>query len=325
MSKDQGWRKWTSRVLAGLLVWLIGAHSLAAARDLLVGGGSVRDVNYQVALTVCEIINDSHDRRYNCIARPGLGSVFNINAVNHGLLDLGVAQSDLSWQATSGTGDWEKKGAVDKLRSLFSMQTDPVLLVAGTDTGIESVADLKGRRVNLGPAGSAERSHATDVLSAIGLDPETDVEALALAPGDALRALANGSIDALFETAGNPSSALLETAESTPLRIVPIGSRAIRKFVRNNPYYVDDEVAAGNYPGVTQPVRTIGIKATVVASADLDEDVVYDVVSAIFANLDRVRAAHPAFQRLEPKVMLRGLAAPLHLGAARFYRERGWL
>jgi TRAP transporter TAXI family solute receptor len=312
-------------VFAGLLLWFVGAHSIAAARDLLVGGGSVRDVNYQVALSVCEAINHSYAGRYHCIARPGLGSVFNINAVNHGLLDLGVAQSDSSWQATNGTGDWEKKGAMAKLRSLFSMQTDPVLLVTRADTGIESVADLKGRRVNLGTAGSPERNHAVDVLRALGFDPETDLEPLGLTPADALLALANGSIDALFETAGSPSSALSETAQDTPVRVVPIDSRAIRKFVTNSPHYVDDKVAAGSYPGITQPLATIGVKATVVASADLDEQVAYDVVAAMFANLDRVRAAHPAFAALEPKQMLRGLAAPLHPGAARYYRERGWL
>ncbi|CAN0597670.1 unnamed protein product, partial [Laminaria digitata] len=121
----------------------------AQQRDILIGGGSVTGVYYQVALQTCQVMNKHSGGKYNCVGRPALGSVFNINAVNRGLLDFGVAQSDRNWQATNGTADWDGK-PVGKLRSVFSMHPEAVLLVTRMDAGINSVEDLKGKTVNIG-------------------------------------------------------------------------------------------------------------------------------------------------------------------------------
>ncbi len=133
----------------------------AQQRDILIGGGSVTGVYYQVALQTCQIMNKHSGGKYNCVGRPALGSVFNINAVNRGLLDFGVAQSDRNWQATNGTADWEGK-PVEKLRSVFSAHPEAVLLVTRTDTGIKSAADLKGKTVNIGNPGSGQPSVAQE-------------------------------------------------------------------------------------------------------------------------------------------------------------------
>lgn len=295
-----------------------------AGRDLLIGGGSVTGVYYQVALHVCNLVNKHSDGEYNCVGRPALGSVFNINAVNRGLLDFGVAQSDRNWQAANGAADWDGS-PVEGLRSVFSVHPETVLLVTRADSGIDSVDDLYGRAVNIGNPGSGQRGNAEDVLRLYGIDADDDIDAQGLQQNEASRALIDQKIDAFFYTVGNPAAAIEEPANSTDIRLVPINSDAIREFIADKPYYVMTEIQPGTYQGVDEAVETYAVKATVVTSAALEDQVVYDVVKIIMENLDELKASHAAFKNLEPADMLEGLSAPLHPGAAQYYEEMGWM
>lgn len=309
--------------LPALLSLLCMAGPAKASQDILVGGGSVTGVYYQVALQICNLVNQHAGDQYHCVGRPALGSVFNINAVSRGLLDFGVAQSDVNWQAYSGHADWEGKPVGD-LRSVFSLYPETVLLVTRAETEIKSVADLKGKRVNIGNPGSGQRVNAEDVLRLYQIDPERDIKAVGLQQHDASRALVDRKIDAFFFTAGNPSAAIQEPANSTDIRIVPINNDAIKAFVSERPYYVMTTIPAGTYKGVDEPVETFAVKATVVTSAGAGADMVYAVTKTLFQHIDALRAAHAAFRHLEPQDMLGGLSAPLHEGAARYYREQEW-
>lgn len=290
----------------------------------MVGGGDVTGIYYHAALQICVVVNRHAGDRYHCVARPALGSVFNIDAVERGLLDFGVAQSDRQWQATHGEGEWRSDGTVDKLRSVLSLHEETVLLVARRDKGIETVRDLEGRSVNLGNEGSGHRGNAEDVLRLYGLDPVRDLLAFAMPPMDASSALIDGQIDAFFYTVGNPSTAVEDPAESADVHLVPLDAEPVRRFVAERPWYVMTRVPTGTYRGVDAPVATYATLATLVTSAELDAEVVYDVVRTVFEHLDEVRAGHPALRSLDAKAMLRGLSAPLHPGAERYYRERGW-
>ena len=307
---------------------LLAAGSLTtpakAQQDLLIGGGSVTGVYYQVALQVCNLINKHSDGSYNCVGRPALGSVFNINAVNRGLLDFGVAQSDRNWQAANGAADWD--GApVESLRSVFSVHPETVLLVTRDDAGIASVDDLKGHAVNIGNPGSGQRGNAEDVLRIYGIDMNSDIDAQGLQQSEASRALIDKKIDAFFYTVGNPAAAIEEPANSTDIEVVSINSDAIRDFISDKPYYVMATLPAGTYKGMDEPAETYAVKATVVASDMLGEDVVYEVVKIVFENLDELKASHAAFANLTPEEMLQGLSAPMHPGAVKYYTEQGWM
>ena len=292
-----------------------------AADPIVIGGGSTTGVYYQVALHVCNLVNKHMGKKYNCVGRPALGSVFNINAVNRGLLDFGVAQSDRNSQAWNGVANW-KKGKVTNLRSVFSAHPETVLLIARADSGIKNVGDLKGRRVNIGNPGSGQRGNAKDVIRIYKLK---GLRAQGLQQGQASRALIDKKIQAFFYTVGNPSAAIEEPANSTAIRIVPINSAAIKKFVAARPYYVMTTIPANTYKGVGYPVETYAVKATVVTSAKVPAQKVYDVVKTVFERLDELKKAHKAFRILKPKDMLLGLTAPLHAGAAKYYKERGWM
>ncbi|MBO6783328.1 MAG: TAXI family TRAP transporter solute-binding subunit [Alphaproteobacteria bacterium] len=294
----------------------------AQQRDILIGGGSVTGVYYQVALQTCQLMNKHSGGKYNCVGRPALGSVFNINAVNRGLLDFGVAQSDRNWQATTGAADWEGK-PVENLRSVFSAHPEAVLLVTRADTGIKSLADLKGKTVNIGNPGSGQRGNAEDVLSLHNISMD-DIKAEGLQQGEASRALVDKKIDAFFYTVGMPSAAIEEPANSTEIDILDINSDEIKKFISDKPYYVLAQYPDGIIKGVG-PFETYAVKATVVSSSEVPDDLVYDFTKTVFENLDELKETHAAFRILKPEDMLKGLSAPLHPGAAKYYKERGWM
>ncbi len=306
------------------------AASMAAApqaanaqQDILIGGGSVTGVYYQVALQTCALMNKHAKDSYNCVGRPALGSVFNINAVNRGLLDFGVAQSDRNYQATNGEADWDGR-AVDKLRSVFSMHPEAVLLVTRAETGINNLMDLKGKRVNIGNPGSGQRGNAEDVLRLHGISKDSDIDAEGLQQGEASRALIDKKVDAFFYTVGSPSAAIEEPANSTQIKIININTPEIQNFISDKPYYVMAKYPAGVYKDVGA-FETYAVKATVVTSADASEQMVYDFVKTVFENLEELKGSHAAFRILEPAEMLKGLTAPLHPGAAKYYKERGWM
>ncbi|MEC9454521.1 MAG: TAXI family TRAP transporter solute-binding subunit [Pseudomonadota bacterium] len=309
----------TVALTAGTFVWT----PAKAGQDILIGGGSVTGVYYQVALNVCNLLNKHAGDKYNCVGRPALGSVFNIRAVKRTLLDFGVAQSDRNFEAFRGRGDWEGKPLED-LRSVFSMHPETVLLVTRADTGINSVSDLKGKTVNIGNPGSGQRGNAEDVLRLYGIDKDNDIDAQGLQQQEASRALVDQKIDAFFYTVGNPSAAIEEPANSTQIKIISINDAAIYGFVDERPYYVMTVIPAGTYKGVDEDVETYAVTATVVTSASASEEMVYDAVKTVFENLDELKATHAAFRVLEPKAMLKGLTAPLHKGAEKYYKERGW-
>jgi len=268
-------------------------------------------------------MNKHSGGKYNCVGRPALGSVFNINAVNRGLLDFGVAQSDRNYQAWKGEADWDGK-PVDKLRSVFSAHPEAVLLVTRADTGIKSVGDLKGKTVNIGNPGSGQRGNSMDLLPLYGIDPEKDIKAEGLQQGEASRALVDKKIDAFVYTVGMPSAAIEEPANSTDIDILDINSDAIKKFISDKPYYVLAQYPEGIVKGV-DAFETYAVKATVVSSADVPEDLVYDFTKTVFENLDELKKTHAAFGILKPEDMLKGLSAPLHPGAEKYYKERGWM
>ena len=293
-----------------------------AKENILFGGASITGVYYQVALQLSNIMNKHMGDKYNYVGRPTGGSVFNINALERNAFDFGVAQSDRNWQGFNGASDWEGK-PVQGLRSVFSMHPETVMLVTRKDTGIKSVEDLKGKRVNIGNPGSGQRGNAEDVLRMYGLDFTKDFRAEALQQAEASRALVDQKIDAFFYTVGNPSAALEEPAQSVDLDIIPLNSDAVKAFVVDHPYYIMTKIPAGIYRGIENDIETYAVTATVVTNEAVTEEVVYDMVKTILENLEELSDSHAAFRNLNPEEMLKGLSAPLHPGAVKYYKEKG--
>lgn len=312
-------------LMVAMMVFLaLGAPQQAQAKqDILIGGGSVTGVYYQVALQTATLMNKYAGDRYNAVGRPALGSVFNINAVDRGLLDFGVCQSDRNSQAWKGEGEWDGKKK-ENIRSVFSMHPEYLYLMTRKDAGIKSVMDLKGKTVNVGNPGSGQRGLALAVLDIYGIDKDKDIKAEGMQQSEASRALIDRKIDAFFYSVGLGSSAIEEPATSVAADLVSINSDAIRKYVASKPYYVMAKIPAGSYKGIDHETETFAVKATVVASASASEQTVYDYCKIMFENLEELKGTHAAFRTLDPKAMLEGLTAPLHPGALKYYKEKGW-
>ncbi len=303
---------------------LISAPPAMAKTDVLFGGASIVGVYYQVALQISNLMNRNMGDKYNYIGRPTGGSVFNINAIIRETFDFGVAQSDRNYQAFNGLADWDGK-PVTNMRSVFSMHPETVMLVTRKDTGIKTVADIKGKRINIGNPGSGQRFNAEEVLAIYGIDQEKDIRAEGLQQHEASRALVDRKIDAFFYTVGNPSAAIEEPAQSADIVMIPLDHPEIKKLADEKPYYVFTNIPAGTYRGVDYDVPTYAVTATVITHENVPDEVVYDMVKTVFERLNDLKGSHAAFRNLDPKLMLQGLSAPFHPGAIKYYKEKGWM
>ena len=298
----------------------------AKMQYVTIGTGGLTGVYYPTGGAIAKIVNKKRDI-YNirCTVESTGGSVFNVNAVMAGDLEFGVVQSDRQFQAVKGLAEWEGRPQTD-LRAVFSIHPESVTLVAAEDTGIQSIADLKGKRVNIGNPGSGQRQNAIDALEAVGINYETDMNAEGVKAAEAPGLLQDGRIDAFFYTVGHPSGAIKEaTAGARKVRFVDI--TGIDDMLAKNPYYAKSFIPIALYPGVANKTdaATFGVKATFVTSAKVADNVVYAVTKEVFENFEDFKKLHPAYQVLTKKGMLEGMSAPIHPGAVRYYKEAGMM
>ncbi|KIH75959.1 hypothetical protein SAMN05660860_02783 [Geoalkalibacter ferrihydriticus] len=299
-----------------------------AMRFVTIGTGGVTGVYYPVGGAISRLINE---RRAEFNLRTTVestgGSVFNVNALMNGDIELGVVQSDLQHQAYRGQGEWEGRPQ-EKLRSMFALHPEAVTILSAEASNIHRVADLAGKTVNIGAPGTGQRVNALDLFAAAGLDPSRDLRAEGIRPAESASMLQDGRIDAFFYTVGHPNGSVQEAvAGARKVRFVPVDAELIEKLVAEQPYYAPAQIPIAPYPGVvnTEPVPTFGVKATICTSADVPEDVIYTITRVVFENLDALKDLHPALAVLTPQNMLEGLSAPLHPGAERYFKEKGLL
>jgi len=310
----------------GAAVAFSGSVAFAQEKFITIGTGGQTGVYYVVGQSICRLVNrGSADHGLKCTAPSTGGSIANINAIAAGDMDMGVAQSDWQYHAFNGTSQFEGKG-VEDLRAVFSVHGEPFTVVARDDAGISTFDDLFGKRVNIGNPGSGQRATMEVVLNAVGKTIDDFALASELKPAEQSAALGDNKVDAIIYTVGHPNGSIQEAASTIESHIVPVTGEAIDKLVDENPYYAKAVIPGGMYKGTDADVETFGVKATFVTSANVPDDVVYEVVKAVFDNFDRFKGLHPAFENLKEEDMISaGLSAPLHPGAEKYYKERGWI
>jgi TRAP transporter TAXI family solute receptor len=291
-----------------------------------IGTGGITGVYYPTGGAIAKIVNKKRkEYGLRCTVESTGGSVFNINSIMSGDLEFGVAQSDRQYQATKGLADWKDKGPQTDLRAVFSIHAETVDLIAAVDANINTLADLKGKRVSIGNFGAGFRQNAIDALEANGLDFEKDFHAESLKAAEAPGLIQDGRIDAAFYTVGHPSGYYKEaTAGTRKVKFVPIGNAD--SLVAKYPYYAKAATLMKNYPGAANTqdsVPTFGVKATFVTSAKVADDIVYAIVKEVFDNFEAFAKLHPAYAGLTKEAMLTGLSAPIHPGAMKYYKEVG--
>lgn len=312
-----------------LLSALVLSTSLVHAAEqkfVTIGTGGQTGVYYVVGQSICKLVNRGiKDHNIKCNAPSTGGSVANINAIGAGEQDMGVAQSDWQYHAYNGTSKFENKGNKE-LRALFSVHPEPFTLVVRADAGIDSFDDLKNKRVNVGNPGSGTRGTMEVVMDAKGYVMKDFSLKSELKPAEMSAALCDNNLDAITYTVGHPSGAIKEASVSCKSKIVPVVGPEVDKLIVDFPFYAAATIPGGMYEGTPNDVLTFGVAATFVSSTNTDEETAYQVVKAVFDNFARFKKLHPAFANLNEQDMIKNaLSAPLHDGAVRYYKERGWM
>ncbi len=310
-----------------LAAGLFAGAAQAQQQFISIGTGGVTGVYYPTGGAICRLVNKGRkDHGIRCSAESTGGSIYNINTVRAGELEFGVAQSDWQYHAYNGTSKFEDQGKFEKLRAVFSVHPEPFSVLARAGSGIESFEDLKGKRVNVGNAGSGLRATAEVVMAAYGMTMDDFSVASELKGAEMSQALCDDKIDVMIYAVGHPAAAITEVTNTCDVDFVDVTGPVIDKLIEDNPFYRKASIPAGMYKGQTEDNVTFGVGATFISSADVSDEVVYVVVKAVFDNFEDFKKLHPAFANLKEEEMIKdGLSAPLHDGAVKYYKERGWM
>lgn len=299
----------------------------AQQKFMTIGTGGVTGVYYAAGGAICRLVNkDRAKHGFRCSVESTGGSVVNINTIKAGELDFGVSQSDVQYNAVNGARQFEKDGKHSDLRAVFSIHPEPFTVLSRKEANITKFDDLKGKRFNIGNPGSGTRAAMEEYLATAGMKVSDFGLAAELKADEHGAALCDNKIDGFFYGVGHPSANIQDPITTCGAKLVPLTGPAAEKLVKENAYYAAVNIPGGLYAGHPNPTPTYGVLASFVTSAKVDDAAVYELVKAVFENFDEFKKLHPAFGALDPKSMIKdGLSAPLHPGAVKYYKEKGWM
>jgi hypothetical protein len=299
----------------------------AQQKFITIGTGGVTGVYYAVGGAICRLVNkDRKTHGLRCSVESTGASVFNVNALKAGELDFGMAQSDVQYNAMKGEAAFKEGGPHTDLRAVFSVHPEPFTVLARKEANVTKLEDLKGKRVNVGNPGSGSRAAMEELLPALGWKLSDFSLASELKADEHGPALCDNKIDAFFYGVGHPSANIQDPTTTCGAKLVSITGPAVDKVMAGKPYYAKATIPGKLYAGNDQPTETYGVLATMVTSAKVPDETVYQVVKAVFENFNEFKSLHPAFANLDPAKMVKdGNSAPLHPGATKYYKEKGWM
>ncbi|MET0682694.1 MAG: TAXI family TRAP transporter solute-binding subunit [Casimicrobiaceae bacterium] len=318
-------------VLPAMAAMLASAFAVAPAagqqKFMTIGTGGVTGVYYAAGGAICRLVNkDRAKHGLRCSVESTGGSVFNVNTIKAGELDLGVTQSDVMYNAERGLTQFKDAGPYGDLRAVMSLHPEPFTVLARKELNAKTFADMKGKKFNVGNPGSGTRASLEELLIAMNWKMSDFALASELKADEHGAALCDGKIDGFYYGVGHPSANIQDPTTSCGAKLVSVTGPAVDKLIAEKPYYAKASIPAGLYPNNPQETNTYGVLATLVASSKTSPDTIYVVVKAVFDNFDEFKKLHPALANLKPEEMVKnGLSAPLHEGAARYYKEKGWI
>ena len=306
-------------ILAVALILTTAACGSAGASKMTMGTGGTTGTYYAYGGVLGQYIKNNAGIDVTVVSTDG--SKANIQGIDAGDYQLATVQSDVLAYAWAGTQSFAEDGAVSSFRVVAGLYAEAVQLIT-MDPEIKSVADLKGKAVSIGAPGSGVYFNAMDVLAAAGLT-EADIQPQYLSFGDSTDGLKDGKIDAAFIVAGAPTAAITELCTTNSAYLVPIDGEVADKLFAESPFYTAYQIPAGTYEGQTEDVTTVTVKATLIVSADADEEAVYNLTKAIFDNTAAIAAENGKGAELSIDNATSGMTAPFHAGAAKYFAEKG--
>ena len=306
---------------------LVGALSVPVlgSQFVTIGTGGVTGTYYPTGGAVCRMVNKLKKQTgIRCSVESTGGSVYNVNTIKAGELDFGISQSDTAYQAYNGQGKFKGK-AQKELRSVLAIYPELLAFVTRKDSGINSMKDMVGKKINIDVPGSGTRMTTEIVMDAFGIKMSSLKLKSELKSTEGPNMLKDKKIDGYFGVFGHPTANIKDASNSLDINIVPITGPEIDKLVAKYPYYAKGSISGTFYKGVTKDVPSIGVKAVLVSSTALDNKAVYVVTKAILDNFEAFKKLHPAYKTITKKSLLDGLSVPQHEGAKKAFREAGLL
>lgn len=319
-------RRW---IALGACIGTLALAGCALVTDLpevTIGTGSPSGTYYPLGGSICRLANlEAPPAGRRCVATPSAGPVANIETLRDGRTDIGIVPSDVLADAVAGQGPFGRSGPDAGLRILFTGHADAFTLIARRELGIRSAAELRGTRINMGSPGSGERVSMARILTALGVTQKDFAAVRELSLAEQHRALCANELDAIVYSVGHPSGLIEDVIRMCRGVLVEVSGAPIDAMLMYHPEYERTVIRGGTYRDNAADVQTLGIRAVVVTTARLPDSVAYAITKAVFDNVEDFRRLHPLFTMLSVDRMadING-RAPLHSGAARYYRERGW-
>jgi hypothetical protein len=321
--------KTLSMVVFGAVCAAVLGSGSASASDkfITIGTGGVTGVYYPTGGAICRLVNRGRkEHGIRCSVESTGGSVYNLNALREGGMDLAVSQSDWQYHAYKGDSIFTPQGPFTDLRSVFSLHTEAFTIVVRKDSGINTLDDIAGKRVNIGNPGSGNRATMEVLMGVKGWTRDSFKVSSELKGSEQPQALCDNKIDVMIYSAGHPNGAVQEVATSCDVKLIPVVGPDVDRLIREHPYYAYTTIPGGMYAGNPENTKTFGVKATFVSTDKVSADVIYQLVKAVFDNFDNFKTLHPVFVNLDPRRLVReGNTSPLHEGAKRYFKEKGLL
>ena len=324
--------KIVSKILLVTLFSLINifpSDLLAATKYINVATGGITGVYYPAGGAICRLVNRGRkEHGIRCSVESTGGSVANINAIRSGIVEFGISQSDWQYHSYKGTGFFSDQKPFKDLRSVFSLYTETFTIIVTEDSGITDINGIKGKVVNFGPIDSGVYATMEVLLRAKKWNKSDFAKITNLTPSDQIKSLCDGDIDVMTYMAGNPNGVLQEVTQYSntgcKVKIINIDKKTIKELIKINPSYVKSYIAGGMYKNNPEDILTFGIKATLVTSSKIEEEIVYNLTKAVFGKFDYFKTLHPVFSSMKMSESVKdGSHAPIHKGALRYYKERG--
>jgi len=298
---------------------LVVATPVFAQEQLSIATGGTGGVYFPMGGGLAEIINGKIDG-YSATAEVTGASVENMGLVATGDADLAIALADTVQQGYTGTGRFEGN-ALPMVRGLASLYANMIQIVALEGSGITTLEDLRGKRVSVGAPGSGTEVNVAAILNANGMTYD-DIEEQRLNFNETADALANGDIDAGFWSVGAPTSSILNLATTNSIVMIELSDAEIAAARAADPIFAQTTLDAGIYDGVGA-TTVLGVPNVLVVSSEMSDDLAYAITSAMFENIEDLRAVHPAANQTTVEFTLAATPIPLHPGAIRYFEEIG--
>lgn len=296
-----------------------GADQAAQKKFINIATGGTAGTYYPLGGAMAEILNKNIPGM-NASAQSTGATVANINMLKDGSVEMALVQNDIIYYAANGL-EMFKDNKITTIQGIATLYPETVQLITLDKSGMKSIADLKGKRVAVGAAGSGAEANARQVLEAYGLTYD-DITAQYLSFGEAASALKDGNVDAAFLTAGYPTAAVQDIASQNKVAVLPIDDDKADALIQKYPFYTKTVIPANTYAGLESDTPAISVMAMLVANENIDEKLGYDMTKALFSNLDRIQASHSVGKLITKEGAVKGMPVKMNVGAEKYFNEK---